>query len=143
MRAAALRILVVIVFAASFISVGASTASADWRGAYKWNSTGYPGECLTTGVNLLTSSSPDKHNVSGSNSCFQGFTIDSDLYEYNSNNEIIDTYFDAGATDYAQAHLQLSTSGGDYWVWRTCIDDSTYCQSCSNHGFAYQDCFNT
>lgn len=143
MNSIALRVLVSILFAAGLIVAGAGTASADYWGAYAWPSPqAYPGECLTAGVNILTDSSPDKHNVSGANSCFQGFTVDSDLYEYNSSGTIIEANTDEG-TDYAQAHLQVTTSDGDYWGWSDCIDNGSACYDCDNEGYAYQDCFST
>jgi hypothetical protein len=146
MRTVTVRAVVLIALVVGFLGVGADAASADYWGAYKWSGQDvFPAVCLSTGVNLLTGTTPYKHNVSAANSCKEGFKVDADLYEYNSSHQVINFYFDNNATDYAQAGLQKSTPSGDYWAWTVIIHGSTinYSQSCNNEGFPIQDCFST
>jgi hypothetical protein len=141
MKFTILRALVVAVLMASSIGVGATAAQADYWGSYAWTGTSpdFPGECLTAGVNILTGGSPYKHQVAGSNSCETDQDITAQLEEYNSNNQLVVSCFEDG-NNYAQCPITNTTPTGDYWLWTVSIA-TNWSYTCSNEGYAFQDCF--
>ncbi len=128
------------------LGFGLGSAKADIWGSYAWvqGDDRFPEICLNTGVDILTSSNPDKHNVDASNACATNYTVEAQVAEYNANNVLQALNENLNVTNYAQAHVQNATPSGYYWVWTSGIKISgNYVeQSCSNRGFPYADCFN-
>jgi len=142
------RLIVMLVLFAALSLVFAVSASADVHGAYASPFTGYPGECLFAGTNILTSSSPDKHNVAGSNSCATNQNVAANLGHFDSAGRLIDScdfYFNNWGTNYFQCPLQRSNLSGDYWSWGAAFVDNQgntqWSFGCVNDASHYNKCF--
>lgn len=137
-----LRVLLVILFAGAAIAIGNGSASADEWGA--WKNSG-SSECLFAGTNIITTDSPNLHNVAASNSCATNYSVDVLLKHYDSDGRVLNSCDASFHTNYAQCSLQAETLSGDYWTWEVeiAIGFTTYTFECSNSGGGYYDCYHT
>ena len=141
------RVGSVAAFAVLLLSVGVPAARADYWAAWKWNGqSGIPAECIAVGTNLLTASTPDKHNVDTFNACAEAQPVGATLIHFDSAGRIIDECNPNGitSTNNYTCSLQATTLSGDYWEWAALIGgplEGMFSISCSNQNRSYQYCF--
>jgi hypothetical protein len=149
--AAQTRPAVVLTVLAALLIIFAIPAHADVGGSYGPAGNSYPGICSVAGTNILTSSSPDKHNVAGANSCETDKLVFSQLIHYDAAGRVINScnlHIATYGVNYHQCSLQKTTGTGDYWAWHVgFLDNQTNVIpgteiGCQNDASHYNTCFN-
>lgn len=125
-------------------AVEAKLAFADHFGAWPFPDPPalYPPNCLDAGTMLYIESSPDKHEVSASNSCLTNQSVKVIVQHFDSGGRLIDSCTNGFSTNYAQCSDQSTSLSGDYWAWTVYLNPTIqYGFSCSNQGGSYTLCW--
>jgi hypothetical protein len=135
-------VFALIISSTAFVSGLSSPASADEWGAWK---SAVSSECLFAGTNIVTTDSPNLHNIGVGNSCATNYSVKVVESHYDSDNRLLDQCTQGYSTNYDQCSIQAATTEGDYWIWVVYINigGTIYNFSCDNNGESYYDCYHT
>lgn len=143
-----MRTLIATVLALSCVILGNSPAFADYHGTYRTNGfTATTPQCMTAGVNIVESQTPDRHNASVADSCDTQYEMVVLLVEFASDGTVSHYCIQSNPdSDYAQCGIQESTSGGQYWAWTDELiesDGTDFENSCTGSASNYSSCFHS
>lgn len=124
------------------IIIGTGSASADEWGAWKWSG---GSACNFAGTNIITTDSPNLHNLGDANSCVSNYDVQAIEYHFDSGGRTIDSCNTGYSTNYNQCSIQASTLSGDYWEWagNLKISGTIYDLGCDNQYEGYYYCWHT
>jgi hypothetical protein len=137
-----IHIVLTILLVAGVITSGRNLASADEWGAWKESGSS---ECLEAGTNIVTTDSPNLHNIAVINSCATNYTVKVEEDHYDEGGHMLNQCIEGYSTNYAQCSLQDSTGSGDFWGWAVWINigGTIYHFACTGVSSNYYECYHT